>query len=93
MCNCIGLCRTFDETPPGVKPSIHHPQCEDYKLHPYVKITYVGGGSLIVSTPEEAQEFIAMEVEDNDSKTEDFELSTIQLTVDQFESIPEFDGF
>ena len=92
MCNCIGLCRTFDETPPGVQPSIHHPNCEDYELLPFKKISYVGGGSLTVRNEQEVSEFVASEVE-NGAQENDFEVSTLLLTLDQFESMPEFDGF
>ncbi len=91
MCNCIGMCRTFDESPSGFAPSLHHPKCEDYKLIKCAQIHVNGSGSVIVEM-HEAQEFIDIEIENGGDK-EDYSISPIFITRDQLENLSEFDGF
>lgn len=91
MCNCFGLARTYDETPKGFSPSLHHPRCEHYKTNVYAKISHCDGSTVILEKSEE-QEFINSEIE-NGSNPEEFKIVPIELTADQFQNIPEFSGF
>ena len=95
MCNCANMVRTFDEMRgdlKGIQPSKHHPACEDYKLKTYKRVTSGGSGPAIILNPDELDEFIKLEVE-NGSDADDYEVTDIQLTDDQIENLPEFDGF
>lgn len=95
MCDCADMVRTFDEMQgdlKGIQPSKHHPACEDYELKTYKRVTFGGCGPAIILDPDKVEEFIRLEVECG-SDADDFEVTDIQLTHDQVDNLPEFDGF
>lgn len=63
----------------------HHPSCKEYKTEKYVRITF--DSSYCVVNPIDAKEFA-----DEDEHGE-YEFADIDLTKDQFEKLPEFQGF
>lgn len=77
----------YNETQQGKYPMPnHHPDCDAFKLEEFRRISF-GGGSFI-GTPEEAAAYL--ESEDN---PEQYTVTPVMLTRDQFERLPEFDGF
>lgn len=94
MCECIGMARTFDELAglhKSIPPSVHHPRCEHYKTSSYAVISYGGQGGLITA-PNMVEEFIKDEVSSGND-ADDYTVTEINLTKDQFENLPEFSGF
>ena len=84
MCKCIenNWCRTWEETHGGKYPcSEHAPGCDKYKPETFVRICY-DGTCIIVE--ENERDFFGI-------YGTTFE--EIQLTRDQFDKIPEFQGF
>lgn len=65
----------------------HHPDCDAYKLEEFRKLSFSGGGSFI-GTPEEAEAYLEQE-----GNPEQYTVTTVMLTRDQFDRLPEFDGF
>lgn len=89
MCNCLGWARDYSECahlPRWIKPSQHHPNCEDYKLNKYQRLIIPAAGLRLIDTPEHIAEMIP---EDDTPYTIEY----VDLTQDQFESIPEFEGY
>lgn len=86
MCNCMRICRLPDiETSNGRWPLPEHaPVCEDYRLEEFIVVEY--DGSRCVMEPKEAQEMVA-------DSSEEYAVSTVWITRDQFENMSEFDGF
>ena len=86
MCNCLPWARTPEMTSQGGKfpPAIHHPHCEDFKLIDYARVSHDGSSCIL-----ELNEAQAL-VEDD---AEHYTIEPVQLTKDQFESLPEFSGF
>jgi hypothetical protein len=84
MCNC----QTWARVPTGnfnyPQPN-HHPDCEDYKLEPFVRIEHCDGGHCVME-PREAAGFVA------DGGGE-YTTTDIRLTRDQFDKIKDFEGF
>lgn len=64
----------------------HHPDCDAFKLEAFSKINL--DGCWFICTPEEAAAYL--EHEDN---PEQYTVTTVMLTRDQFERLPEFEGF
>jgi hypothetical protein len=64
--------------------SNHAPGCEDFKQEPFTRLEY--DGTACVMEPHEAGAMLA----DSD---EEYIVSTVMLTRDQFERMPEFQGF
>lgn len=81
-CSCMSWCRDFRETLGGkYPPSNHAPGCEEYKQELFLIISSDGSSILI---------------EENEKDLFDIDGTTyepIMLTRDQFERIPEFQGF
>lgn len=85
MCNCQQMVRTFEETQGGkFPPSDHAPSCQDYKLNRYLRLVIDNSAAIF-----EEQEGLAII---NDAE-EECEVSEVMLTVDQFERLPEFEGW
>lgn len=86
MCNCGTWARlpyigTYDGKYP---PPLHHPDCEDYKAERFVRVMY--DGSWCVMEPDDAADMTADS--EGGYQTED-----VFITRDQFERMPEFNGF
>ena len=85
MCNCMSWCRIPDEENGGKYPmSNHHPNCEDFKQEAFTRVEL--DGTTCVMDPMEAEYMIS------DSE-EQYAVSTVFLTRDQFERLREFEGF
>ena len=86
MCNCRSMVRIPDiETQNGKYPMPEHaPNCEDYKLEAFAKVTYDG-----ISCIMEINEASRMVFESEEL----YELTNVYLTRDQFENMEEFSGF
>ena len=85
MCNCKSWCRDWRETHGGKYPkSDHAPGCEDYKPVEYSRVEF--DGTYCVMEPAEAKQM----TEDSDYE---YTVTPVMLTRDQFERIPEFQGF
>lgn len=77
-CNC----KTWARIPTDNLPmSEHNPRCEHYKLERFLKVTFEGNYLIIESHD-------AHDYNDEGMVHED-----IFMTRDQFERLPEFDGF
>ena len=84
MCNCEVMARDLSETMDGrFPPSLHSPQCEDFKLLEFAKIK-VDNVSFIVPTDE-----ICGVCESIDGP---YQVETVMLTQDQFDKLPEWEG-
>jgi hypothetical protein len=81
-CNCMSWCRDFRETLGGkYPPSNHAPGCAEYKQELFLRIS-LDGSSIIIE-----------ENEKNLYGVDGTTYEPIMLTRDQFELIPEFQGF
>ncbi len=86
MCNCQEMARDLRETIDGkYPPSRHAPFCEDYKAIAFTRIE-VDGSGCIVSESEAAAVIAGLD-------GEEYSVSTIHLTQDQFDRLPESAGF
>jgi hypothetical protein len=81
MCNCQTWCRIPINT--KYPQPLHHQDCEDYKLERFVRVVY--DGTPCVVEPGDVEALIGA--------SEGYEISDVMLTRDQFERMPEFDGF
>lgn len=85
MCNCLNMRRDpvveLAGLPDFIQMSEHHPDCEDYEAQDYVRV--VLDGTSCICDPVSAAEF----TDDGTTHT------PIRLTADQFENLPEFEGF
>ena len=88
MCNCKTMCWEPDViTQDGRYPlPEHHPNCEDYKTEKFVRVLY--DDTPCVMEPLDAEDFI----KDADGN-EQYILEDIYITRDQYENMPEFQGF
>lgn len=85
MCNCMTWCRVPTDENGGKYPmSAHAPRCEDFKQEPFTRLEY--DGTVCVMEPREAEAMLA-------ESEEQYTVSTVMLTRDQFERMPEFNGF
>ena len=85
MCNCITWCRVPTADNGGKYPmSDHHQNCEDFKQEPFTRLEF--DGTVCVMEPHEADAMLA-------ESDEEYTVSTVMLTRDQFERMPEFQGF
>lgn len=88
MCNCMTWGRVPTDANGGKYPmSAHHPNCEDFKLEEFTVLRCEG--SSCVMEPHEA----AAAIEEGAASEVTYEVSTVMLTRDQFERLPEFNGF
>ena len=65
----------------------HHPDCKLHVKEEFTRLEYDGGYCIV--EPKEAESFIGSDKEHGIEYT----VSTVMLTRDQFENLPEFDGF
>ena len=85
MCNCKMWCRIPTDENGGKYPmSNHHPDCEDFHQEPFTILEY--DGVHCVMEPHEAEAMLA-------ESEEEYIISTVMLTRDQFEHMQEFEGF
>lgn len=83
-CPCLNHCRLWEETHDGkYPPSRHAPSCEHFRTEPFLCIEH--DGSWCVVEPKDAPDMLVGESE--------YTVSTVQLTRDQFDNMPEFAGF
>lgn len=81
MCNCGAWARVPKDNFP---PSDHHPDCKDFKQEPFTRLEY--DGSACVMEPKEAEAMLA-------ESEEQYTVSTVMLTREQFERMDDFHGF
>lgn len=85
MCNCLNWCRVPTDDNGGKYPlSFHHPNCKDFRQEPFVRMEF--DGAVCVMEPREADAMLA------DSE-EEYTVSSVMLTRDQFDRLPDFNGF
>lgn len=85
MCKENNWCRIWHETQDGkYPPSEHAPGCNEYKQEEFTVIEY--DGARCVMDMHEAKAMLA-------ESEEQYAVSTVLLTRDQFERMPEFNGF
>lgn len=85
MCNCQSWCRDWRETEGGKWPkSDHAPGCEDYKPVEFSRVEF--DGAYCIMEPAEAKQML-------DDGDYEYTITPVMLTRDQFERIPEFQGF
>jgi len=88
MCLCKenNWCRIWQETQDGkYPPSEHAPGCNEYKQEEFTVIEY--DGTRCVMEQHEAKEMLA------DDENAGYTVSAVMLTRDQFERMPDFQGF
>lgn len=86
MCDCQAMARDLSETQGGKYPaSLHAPLCEDYQPVAFTRIE-VNGSGCIVCTAEAAAVIAGLD-------GEEYSVSTVFLTQDQFDRLPESAGF
>lgn len=77
--------RLWEETQDGkYPPSEHAPGCDEYRLEEFARIELDGAFCVIELL------YLPWVLEDGE---EDYKVTTIKLTWDQFEKLPEFQGF
>ena len=86
MCNCQSWARLPDQGTHGGKypPPEHYPDCEDFKLKVFSRVEY--DGVACVMEPHEATTMMADE-------KDQYNVTTVMLTSDQFERMGDFAGF
>ena len=85
MCNCGAWARTPDQGTHGGKypPPNHHQGCEDYKVEKFLRVAY--DGTYCVIAPGDLVDLMG--------EDDGYEVNEVFITRDQFERMPEFDGF
>ncbi len=87
MCTCRenNWCRQWEETQGGKYPPAEHaPGCNEYRQEEFARIEYDGTFCIV-----EKHELPSM-IEDGD---DEYKVTMVMLTRDQFEKLPEFEGF
>ena len=85
MCNCISWARIPTEENGFKYPmSNHHPLCKYFKVYPFILLE-IDGIKCVMDTAE-AEAMLT----DSD---EQYSISTVMLTRDQFDRMDEFHGF
>lgn len=85
MCDCKNWCRDWHETKGGkYPPADHAPGCEDYKTERFLRVEH--DGTACVMEPAEAEAMVA-------ESDEQYTVTPVFLTRDQFERMGEFSGF
>ena len=84
MCNCLTMCRDLRETMGGKYPhSTHSPACEDYVTEEFARVEH-DGTACVVELHEAA---------DLMGEGDQYTITSVWLTRDQFERMGEFAGF
>lgn len=85
MCNCQMMARDLSETCGGRFPaSDHAPGCEDFKQLEFSRIETEAGSCIV--QPDSVDEVCS-------NLDGDFTVTGVMLTQDQFDKLPEVDGF
>lgn len=85
MCNCMTWCRVpTDNNGKSYPMSLHHQNCENFRLEKFTRLEC--DGAVCVMEPHEAEAMI------NESEDQ-YVVSSVMLTRDQFERMPDFNGF
>lgn len=89
MCLCKEnhWARFFGGEPAGYPMSEHAPGCDEYVLEEFTVLEYDGTKCVM-----ETHEAKAM-IEDEGDEANEYTISTVMLTRDQFERLGEFQGF
>jgi hypothetical protein len=84
---CVNFCRDWRETRGGLPASNHSPMCPNYKTETFFRVVAKGtkGPSCILETQ--------AEVDDLCETPDEYDVTTIEMTRDQFERLEEFVGF
>jgi len=84
---CKDHCRDWRETAGGLPASNHSPNCPNYKTEKFFGVTVKGekGIGCILETEGEVKDFC--------ESPEEYDVSVIEITRDQFEHLDEFQGF
>jgi len=85
---CQDFCRDWHETKNGALPASNHsPNCPNYKVDKFFRVTVKGKKSpaCIFETEAEAKDFR--------ETPEEYDVTIIEMTRDQFEHLDEFQGF
>lgn len=92
MCNCKTICWDIGEITENGRFPVpnHHPVCEDYQAIEYTRISFQDGGSFICEK-QDGDDYME-EVKENEEEYI-YTSESVYLTRDQYEKIPEFDGF
>ncbi len=80
MCNCLTWCRVPTDKYPM---SNHHPNCEDYVAEEFARVEHDGTACVV----ELHEAFDLM------GEGDQYTITSVWLTRDQFERLPEFAGF
>jgi len=83
-CRCLGFCwvpEIFDHKYPRPR---HHPNCEEYKTETFTVVEF--DGVRCVMQPNEAKQMI-------EESEDEYVVSSVELTRDQFDNMEEFEGF
>ena len=86
---CANHARTWGETYSGSYPASNHsPWCRNFKQEPFFRVVAsgTGGPACILATQAEVDDLC-------DGAPEEYDVTVIQLTRDQFERLGEFEGF
>lgn len=85
MCKCVNWCRVFDTENIGKYPiSNHHPNCDEYRLEEFIVVEH--DGARCVMEPREVEAMLT-------DYSEEYTMSSVMLTRDQFDRLNEFNGF
>lgn len=86
---CRDYCRDWHEMAGGLPPSNHAPNCPNYKLEPFFKVTVKGqkGPWCCFATHAQVKDFCG------EAPDEEYTVETIMMTRDQYEHLDEFEGF
>jgi hypothetical protein len=88
-CECLTWCRVPEEpnTYGGrYQMSEHHPNCPAYKDEEFTVLEY--DGTRATCEPQDARDII-----ENEGGSTPYKISTVRLSRDQFEKLPDFEGF
>jgi len=85
---CQNHCRDWRETIGGYPASNHSPSCPNYKTETFLKISEKGKEYpfLVIEKIEQLNTFYGC-------KPEDYDIIKIELTMDQYKNMGEFEGF
>ena len=85
---CVDHRRYWEEAKNGLTASDHAPDCPNYKTEKFFRIVPKGqrGPALIVETQAEVDDTM-------DGCPEDYDVSEVEMTRDQFSRLGEFNGF
>lgn len=85
MCNCATHARDFSELQgSNIPASLHAPTCEDYVTEKFTRVAF--DGTSCIMEPHEAASMI-------EHAEDEYRVEMVLLTRDQFDRLPEFQGF